>query len=78
VGAQNIRVNSIAPGWILTERQVSRAKALYPDKFASYLDRQCLKSFLLPSDVARLTLWLCADDSRMATGQTYILDGGVV
>lgn len=55
-----------------------RAKAVYPDKFSSYLDRQCLKEFLLPPDVARLALWLAADDSRMVTGQTFVVDGGVV
>jgi len=78
LGGQNIRVNSIAPGWILTERQVTRARAIYPGKFDSYLDRQCLREFLFPPDVARLALWLCADDSRMMTGQTLIVDGGVV
>jgi NAD(P)-dependent dehydrogenase (short-subunit alcohol dehydrogenase family) len=78
LGDRNIRVNAIAPGWILTERQVSRAKATAPDKFADYLARQCLKQHLMADDVARLVLWLAADDSRMATGQTFILDGGVV
>jgi NAD(P)-dependent dehydrogenase (short-subunit alcohol dehydrogenase family) len=78
VGARGIRVNSIAPGWILTERQVSRAKAIYPEKFGQYLDRQCLKEFLLPPDVARMALWLTADDSRLVTGQTFVVDGGVV
>ena len=78
VGSRGIRVNAIAPGWILTERQVSRAKAIYADKFDDYLARQCLKAFLLPPDVARMALFLSADDSRMITGQTFIVDGGVV
>ncbi len=78
VGARGIRVNSIAPGWILTERQVSRAKAIYADKFDDYLTRQCLKEFLLPPDVARMALFLAADDGRMITGQTFVVDGGVV
>lgn len=77
-GGHGIRVNAIAPGWILTERQVSRAKAIYADKFISYLDRQCLKEHLLPPDVARMALFLAADDSRMITGQTFVVDGGVV
>ncbi|MEO1105835.1 MAG: SDR family oxidoreductase, partial [Pseudomonadota bacterium] len=78
LGPHRIRVNEIAPGWILTERQVSRAKAIYPDKFADYLTRQCLKEFLLPPDIARLALWLVADDSRLVTGQRFVVDGGVV
>jgi D-xylose 1-dehydrogenase len=78
LGTRRIRVNCIAPGWILTERQVSRAEAIYPDKFAHYLERQCLKEFLLPPDVSRAALWLAADDSRLVTGQTFIIDGGVV
>ncbi|KMW58326.1 putative L-arabinose 1-dehydrogenase [Candidatus Rhodobacter oscarellae] len=78
VGAFGVRVNAIAPGWILTDRQVSRARAVLTHKFEEYLQKQCLKEFLLPPDVARMALFLCADDSRMITGQTMIVDGGVV
>jgi NAD(P)-dependent dehydrogenase (short-subunit alcohol dehydrogenase family) len=78
LGERRIRVNSVAPGWVLTDRQVGRAKAIYPGKFADYLGRQCLKEHLLPPDVARMALWLAADDSRLVTGQTFIVDGGVV
>lgn len=78
VGARNIRVNSIAPGWVLTESQVERAKRVYQGKFSEYLDAQCLKEHLLPPDVARMALWLAADDSRLVTAQTFIFDGGVV
>jgi NAD(P)-dependent dehydrogenase (short-subunit alcohol dehydrogenase family) len=78
VGQRRIRVNSIAPGWVLTERQVERAKRTYPGKFAEYLKDQCLKEHLLPPDIARMALWLAADDSRLVTAQTFIVDGGVV
>lgn len=78
VGERKIRVNSIAPGWVLTERQVVRAKAVYQDKFREYLEVQCLKEHLLPPDIARMALWLAADDSRLVTAQTFIVDGGVV
>lgn len=78
VGERRIRVNSIAPGWVLTERQVVRAKAIYRDKFKEYLEVQCLKEHLLPPDIARMALWLAADDSRLVTAQTFIVDGGVV
>jgi D-xylose 1-dehydrogenase len=78
LGERNIRVNSIAPGWVLTERQVERAKRVYQGKFAEYLEVQCLKEHLLPPDIARMALWLAADDSRLVTAQTFIVDGGVV
>ena len=78
VGSRGVRVNSIAPGWILTERQVSRARRTLTGKFDEYLGKQALKRFLLPPDVARMALFLAADDSRMITGQTFVVDGGVV
>jgi NAD(P)-dependent dehydrogenase (short-subunit alcohol dehydrogenase family) len=78
LGPRGIRVNSIAPGWVLTERQVERAKRVYQDKFTEYLEAQCLKEHLLPPDIARMALFLAADDSRLITAQTFIVDGGVV
>ncbi len=78
LGPRNIRVNSIAPGWVLTERQVERAKRVYQGKFSEYLEAQCLKEHLLPPDIARMALFLAADDSRLITAQTFIVDGGVI
>jgi NAD(P)-dependent dehydrogenase (short-subunit alcohol dehydrogenase family) len=75
-GADNIRVNSIAPGWIMTERQVS----LWLDEAGEreLMARQCLKRKLYPDDMARIVLFLAADDSSAMTNQTYIADGGWV
>ncbi len=78
LGPDRIRVNCIAPGWVLTEKQVARAKATDPAKFDAYLQRQCLKEHLEPADMARFTLWLASSESRRCTGQTFILDAGVV
>jgi NAD(P)-dependent dehydrogenase (short-subunit alcohol dehydrogenase family) len=78
LGGLGIRVNSIAPGMIWTEKQISRAKADDPAKFDRYLDRQCIKEHLDASDVARLALWLSSKESRRCAGQTFIVDGGVV
>jgi NAD(P)-dependent dehydrogenase (short-subunit alcohol dehydrogenase family) len=78
IGTRNIRVNSIAPGWVLTPRQVARARRIYQGKFDEYLTAQCLKEHLLPPDIARMALWLAADDSRLVTGQTFIVDAGTV
>jgi D-xylose 1-dehydrogenase len=75
-GPDNIRVNSIAPGWIMTERQVS----LWLDEAGEreLMKRQCLKRKLYPDDMARIVLFLAADDSGAMTNQTYIADGGWV
>jgi NAD(P)-dependent dehydrogenase (short-subunit alcohol dehydrogenase family) len=78
LGMLKIRVNSIAPGMIWTEKQIARAQAEDPAKFDRYLDRQCIKEHLDAADVARLALWLASNESRRCAGQTYIVDGGVV
>jgi NAD(P)-dependent dehydrogenase (short-subunit alcohol dehydrogenase family) len=77
LGPDGIRVNAIAPGWVLTRRQLAKGQA-DPGKFTRYLERQCLKTHLRPEHVADMALWLCADESAMCTGQTLILDGGVI
>jgi NAD(P)-dependent dehydrogenase (short-subunit alcohol dehydrogenase family) len=76
LGPQNIRVNCILPGWIMTERQVRLW--LTPEGEAELLRRQCLKRKLLPEDVARVVLFFAADDSGACTSQSYIVDGGWV
>lgn len=78
LGGMGIRVNSIAPGMIWTDKQIARAKAEDPAKFERYLDRQCIKEHLEPADVARLALWLASNEARRCAGQTFVLDGGVV
>ncbi|MCW3475356.1 SDR family NAD(P)-dependent oxidoreductase [Limobrevibacterium gyesilva] len=74
LGADNIRVNCVIPGWIMTERQ--KALWLTPEAEAATLKAQCLKQMLMPDDVARLVLWLASDDSRMCTAQTWTVDAG--
>jgi NAD(P)-dependent dehydrogenase (short-subunit alcohol dehydrogenase family) len=73
-GPDNIRVNAILPGCIFTERQ----KRLWFNEAytAQMLDRQALKRQLQPEEVARLALFLAADDSSAITNQSYIIDGG--
>ncbi|MES2056935.1 MAG: SDR family oxidoreductase [Pseudomonadota bacterium] len=75
LGPQNVRVNSVAPGWVLTERQLAKGER-EPHKFTEYLTRQAIKHHLEPIDVAELTLWLAADESRFCTGHTWFVDGG--
>ena len=66
LGTMAIRVNCIAPGWVLTPRQVARVNSTAPWKFAQHLERQSLKEHLVPADVARMALWLAADEAPPA------------
>jgi NAD(P)-dependent dehydrogenase (short-subunit alcohol dehydrogenase family) len=73
-GPWGIRVNCIVPGWIMTERQLS--EWVTPEAEAAIDRNQCLPQRLYPDDVARMLLWLAADDSRSCTAQTWVVDGG--
>ncbi len=75
-GAWNIRVNAIAPGWIMTERQIE--KWLTPESEAELMRRQCLKRRLVPDELARFTLFLASDEASACTAQHYVVDGGWV
>ena len=76
LGADDIRVNSIMPGAILTERQ----KRLWVTEAykAAILANQALKRMILPEEVARLVLFLASDDSSAITNQSYVIDAGWV
>jgi NAD(P)-dependent dehydrogenase (short-subunit alcohol dehydrogenase family) len=74
LGGDGIRVNCVIPGWIMTARQL--------EKWVGEAERehifrmQALPELLYPADVARMVLWLAAEDSRLCTGQTWVVDGG--
>jgi NAD(P)-dependent dehydrogenase (short-subunit alcohol dehydrogenase family) len=76
VGRDRIRVNAIAPGMVLTERQL---KLWFQDesKIAEGLARQCLPDRLLPPEIANMALFLAADDSRMITKQCFSVNAGI-
>jgi NAD(P)-dependent dehydrogenase (short-subunit alcohol dehydrogenase family) len=76
LGPHNIRVNTVTPGWVMTERQLK----LWVDEKGEQLidENQCLPGRVLPWHVARMVLFLAADDSAMCTAQEFIVDGGWV
>ena len=74
LGEFNIRVNSVVPGWIMTERQIE--KWLTPESEKELMKSQCLKRKLVPADVARAVLFFSSDESSACTNQSYIVDGG--
>lgn len=76
LGEKNIRVNAVLPGAILTERQ--RKLWWTPEYETKVMASQALKRPLTPEEVARLVLFLAADDSSAITNQSYIIDGGWV
>ncbi len=76
LGPDNVRVNALAPGWVLTEKQLDQWAT--PDALASHMDRQCLKEHLKPEDIVGGVLFLASKASRMMTGQSLVIDGGVV
>jgi NAD(P)-dependent dehydrogenase (short-subunit alcohol dehydrogenase family) len=76
LGPAGIRVNTVLPGAIATEKQ---KRLIYtPEYKAQILARQALNCEITPDDVARLVLFLAADDSRAITNQSYVIDGGWV
>lgn len=74
LGEFGIRVNTVVPGWVMTERQIKLW--LDEDGKRTLAREQCLKGDLLPADIARMVLFLAADDSRMCTCQEFIVDAG--
>lgn len=75
-GPDKIRVNALAPGWVLTQKQ--KDMWVTEDGLAAHLDRQCLKDPLAPDDITGGVLFLASQASKMMTGQAMVIDGGVV
>ncbi len=73
-GPDRIRVNTVVPGWVMTERQVKLW--LDPEGERQIQENQCLKEKLYPPDIARMVLFLAAEDSRLCTAQNFVVDAG--
>lgn len=76
LGPDNIRVNAIAPGWVMTDRQ----KELWvtEEGLAEMIGRQCLKEPIQPEDMVGPCLFLASSAARMVTAQVLIADGGMM
>ena len=74
LGPFGIRVNCVIPGWIMTAKQLELW--ITAEAEAAIARNQCLPRKLVPADVARMVLWLAADDSSGCTAQRWIVDGG--
>ncbi len=74
LGADRIRINTVSPGWVMTERQIKMW--LNAEGEADIQRNQCLPDKLKPSDVARMVLFLASDDGAMCTAQEFKVDAG--
>ncbi len=73
-GEFGVRVNAIAPGWIMTERQLELW--VTPETEKSIYENQCLKRPLVPDDIARVVVFMSSDEAGAITNQHHIVDGG--
>ncbi|HEX7645115.1 MAG TPA: SDR family oxidoreductase [Burkholderiaceae bacterium] len=73
-GAHGIRVNTVTPGWVMTQRQID----LWVDEAAEVEIKrnQCLPGKLMPSHIAAMVLFLASDDGAMCTAQDFVVDAG--
>ncbi len=76
LGPHRIRVNTVVPGWVMTERQ----KALWatPEKLERHRERQCLPDLIEPVYLARMVLFLASDDAAMCTANNYMVEAGSI
>lgn len=74
LGKDNIRINTLIPGWVMTERQLR--DWVNENTLQDIQRSQCLKNPLVPDDICAMALFLAADDSKMCTAQNFIVDGG--
>ncbi|WP_299657562.1 SDR family NAD(P)-dependent oxidoreductase [uncultured Tateyamaria sp.] len=76
LGDHRIRVNTVVPGWIMTDRQ----KELWatPEALEAHRARQCLPDLIDPVYVARMVLWLASADSAMCTANNFMIEAGSI
>ena len=76
LGGHRIRVNTVVPGWVMTERQ----KELWasPEALEKHRDRQCLPDLIEPVYLARMVLFLASDDAAMCTANNYMVEAGSI
>lgn len=76
LGGHRIRVNTVVPGWIMTERQ----KSLWatPHSLEAHRQRQYLPDLIEPVYITRMVLFLASDDAAMCTANNYMVEAGSI
>ena len=73
-GPHGVRVNTVLPGWVPTERQLT--KWWTPEGEQATMDAQAIKRRITPDEFAQMVLFLAADDGAACTAQQFLVDGG--
>jgi len=76
LGKHRIRVNTVVPGWVMTDRQ--RELWVTPESLERHRENQCLPDLIEPEHVVRMVLFLASDDSSMCTANNYMVDAGSI
>ena len=76
LGPHRIRVNTVVPGWIMTERQ--KAMWASPEKLEAHRRRQCLPDLIDPVYVARMVMFLASDDAALCSSNNYMVEAGSI
>ena len=76
LGQHRIRINTVVPGWIMTERQKDLCAT--PEALKAHAARQCLPDLIDPVYVARMVLFLASDDAAMCTASNFMVEAGSI
>lgn len=74
VGQHGVRINTVTPGWVMTERQLAHHVDAQAEQ--EIARNQCLPGTVMPDDLAAMVLFLASDASRMCTAQEFVVDAG--
>lgn len=74
IGAMGVRINTVTPGWVMTEKQISQHLDAAGER--DIARNQCLPGKVMPEDLAEMVLFLASDASKMCTAQEFVVDGG--
>jgi 3-oxoacyl-[acyl-carrier protein] reductase len=77
LGPHGIRVNAVAPGFIVTAQSTSREHSVGPEGLELAVPYIPLRRIGQPEDISDVVLFLASDAARYVTGQVLLADGGI-